>query len=235
MKKTEKHAYVYQVFESVSEGYDRANERISLGLQRHWKRMLTDRLIDSLPAGSSMLDICCGTGDIAIAAAKGRPDVTVTGADFSPAMLEIAKKKGAGIPNLHWEQADAMQLPFTDQSFSAVTISFGLRNTPDYEQVTAQMSRVLKPGGYIYCLDSFVPDSALILPFYQLYFKYIMPLIGGGRKHLKEYRWLWLSTKRFLHKKELARMYRNCGLEKVGYKSRMFGACVMAWGRKPKN
>jgi demethylmenaquinone methyltransferase/2-methoxy-6-polyprenyl-1,4-benzoquinol methylase len=175
MKGTEKEAYVFSVFEKVSEGYDEANDRISLGLQKQWKKMLTDRLADSLPSGSGMLDVCCGTGDIAIAAAKGRPDVSVTGMDFSPAMLKIAGEKGKGIPNLHWERADAMHLPWEDNSFSAVTISFGLRNTPDYEQVIAEMYRVLRPGGYMYCLDSFVPDIPVVLPFYRLYFKWIMP------------------------------------------------------------
>ena len=233
MKGTEKEAYVFSVFEKVSEGYDKANDRISLGLQKHWKKMLTDRLEDSLPPGSSMLDVCCGTGDIAIAAAKGRPDVSVTGMDFSPAMLQIAKEKGEGIPNLSWERADAMHLPWEDNSFSAVTISFGLRNTPDYEQVIAEMQRALKPGGYMYCLDSFVPDIPFVLPFYRLYFKWVMPMIGGGFRHRKEYRWLWLSTKGFLRKKELARMYRRAGLTKVGFKTRMFGACAMVWGRKP--
>lgn len=234
MKQTEKEAYVFSVFEHISEGYDKANDRISLGLQKRWKKMLTNRLRESLPQGGCMLDICCGTGDIAITAAKERPDVSVTGMDFSPAMLAVAAEKGRGIPNLSWERADAMHLPWEDNSFSAVTISFGLRNTPDYEQVIAEMQRVLSPGGYMYCLDSFVPDIPFVLPFYKLYFKWIMPLIGGGFRHRKEYSWLWSSTKSFLRQKELAGMFRRAGLAKVGLKSRMFGACTLVWGRKPK-
>lgn len=87
---------VYGVFQSISEGYDSANNRISLGLQNSWKKTLTDRLIENTPRGTNILDVCCGTGDIALKMADARHDIKVTGIDFSPAMLEVAESKRGG-------------------------------------------------------------------------------------------------------------------------------------------
>ena len=171
MAEYSKEQRVYGVFQSISEGYDSANNRISLGLQNSWKKTLTDRLTANTPRGTNILDVCCGTGDIA---------------------LKMA----------------------------------------DYEQVLREMRRVVRPGGYIYCLDSFVPDSPFIRPFYNVYFRHIMPMLGGGRKYRQEYMWLYESTQKFLHRGELERMYREIGLKAVDHKNRMCGACVLVWGRK---
>ena len=88
-----KEQHVYDVFQSISDGYDHANNRISLGLQKSWKKMLTDKLIANTPRGTNILDVCCGTGDIALKIADARHDLKVTGIDFSPAMLEVAENK----------------------------------------------------------------------------------------------------------------------------------------------
>ena len=125
-----------------------------------------------------------------------------------------------------------MNLPFEDNCFEAVCIAFGLRNTSDYPRVLHEMKRVTKPGGYLYCLDSFVPECVLIKPFYTLYFRHIMPLLGGGILHRKEYLWLYHSTKHFLTRKELKKLFVRKGIQKVQDKNKMFGACVLVWGRK---
>lgn len=232
MQSKSKAEYVYQVFESVSSGYDRANRRISLGLQGRWKEMLITRAAEYLPHKGVFLDLCCGTGDIAIAAARKRPDASFTGADFSESMLAIARKKSKGLKNVHWEKADAMDLPWDDGTFDAACISFGLRNTSDYRKVAAEMVRVVKKGGFVYCLDSFVPENILVLPFYKFYFRFIMPVLGGGIRHNREYRWLYQSTQHFLRASELKRLFQRAGLSDVECKSRMFGACSMVWGFK---
>lgn len=232
MHETEKEEYVHGVFETIASGYDSANRRISLGLQDSWKKMLTDRLVGYIPFRTRFLDLCCGTGDIAVSVARQRPDVKVTGADFSRSMLCVARRKGRGLENVRWRQADAMHLPYPDETFDAVSISFGLRNTPDYRQVVSEMRRVVKKGGYIYCLDSFVPDCRLVIPFYRLYFRYIMPVIGGGKKYKSQYRWLWKSTQMFLRRGQLEELFRNVGLKNIASRSRMFGACSLVWGRK---
>lgn len=229
-----KHERVLQVFQSISFSYDKANSRISLGMEKRWKRLLTDTLLSRVEDGGSVLDVCSGTGDIAIALAGRRPDLKVVGLDFSTAMLEVAKEKGSGFPNVAWKKGDAMHLPFPDGTFSAACISFGLRNTSDYARVLGEMTRVIQPGGWVYCLDSFVPDSLLIRPVYEFYFKVMMPLLGGGFHHHQEYMWLFESTQKFLRKDQLLALFQRTGLEKAGFESRMFGACVLHQGQKPR-
>jgi demethylmenaquinone methyltransferase/2-methoxy-6-polyprenyl-1,4-benzoquinol methylase len=223
---------VYDVFQNISTNYDRANNRISLGMQNSWKKILINILKKNTPHSVPVLDVCCGTGDIALSLARARRDLDVTGVDFSPAMLREARKKGKGQKNIHFIQGNAMELPFADESFAAACISFGLRNTADYEQVLREMRRVIRPGGYLYCMDSFVPDSPVIQPLYRIYFRYLMPLLGGGHKYRKEYMWLYESTQKFLHCGELQDMYRDIGLHAVRTKKKMCGACVLIWGQK---
>lgn len=226
-----KERMVYGIFERISQGYDRANARISMGMHRRWKRMLTDRLAQTAPAGGSLLDVCCGTGDIALEAARRRPDLEVTGLDFSPAMLREAEGRSRDLSNVQFVCGSAMELPFPEGRFPAISISFGLRNTADYSRVLGELRRVTAPGGMVYCLDSFVPENRLVRPFYRLYFRYLMPLLGGGGKERASYRWLYESTEQFLRREELEALFRTVGLTGVGSESRMFGACVLVWGR----
>ena len=218
---------VYQVFEHISEGYDAANNRISLGMQKSWKDTLIRAIAKDRPRNAALLDVCCGTGDIAIAAKEARPDLKVCGLDFSPSMLEVAKRKSEGMKDVVWMEGDAMQLPFTDAFFQAAAISFGLRNTPDFEAVLREMKRVITPGGALYILDSFVPEKEWVLPFYKLYFRGVMPLIGGGSSHRQEYQWLWQSTESFLRESELTKLLKDIGMKRVGHKEFMYGAAVL--------
>ncbi len=240
MADTKKQERVLAVFENISDSYDRANDRISLGFQKSWKDMLIRRIGKDVPKDGKFLDVCCGSGDIALKTAAARPDLAVTGLDFSPAMLRTAGRRldeqkadpRGGIPNVRFVQGDAMELPFEEESFSGSGISFGLRNTADYGRVIREMKRVTEKGGMIYCLDSFVPDSRLVRPFYRLYFRFVMPLLGGGRRFHKEYMWLYRSTQEFLSRREAEELFRSCGLTQVTSRCRMFGACVLVSGRK---
>lgn len=234
MDSAAKQKKVFHVFEEIAENYDAANERISLGFQRSWKRMLLRRVMRHTAAAdrTGFLDVCCGTGDITVALAEQNPEAAVTGIDFSPAMLEVAKRKGRKLDNITWLCADAEKLPFEDNVFQAATISFGLRNTTDYRKVLTEMIRVVRPGGWIYVLESCIVDNPVIRPFYMAYFCGLMPFIGGGRKHFREYRWLWQSTEKFLRQKDLLTLFRKTGLRSVTSRSRMFGACVLVEGQK---
>lgn len=223
---------VYQVFESISANYDAANTRISLGLQDRWKKQLVREILGRTRPTDRLLDVCCGTGDIALALAAARPDCRVDGIDFSPAMLEVARRKGCGLGNLVFAQGDAMKLPFPDGTFQAAAISFGLRNTACYGQVLGEMERVLKPGGTLYCLDSFVPDGAAVRPFYRFYFRRLMPLFGGGYRYRREYRWLWQSTEDFLRKKQLTQLLEQTGMRGGSCRSYLFGACALHMAQK---
>lgn len=224
--------HVHGVFESIAGGYDAANDRISLGMHRMWKRRLEDVAVAAC-AGSEpgmVLDVCCGTGDITEQIARAHPELLVVGLDFSAGMLDVACRRVAGLHNVVLVEGDAMELPFDDGVFDAAVISFGLRNTPDYERVVRQMARVTRAGGMVACLDASVPDAAFVRPFYRLYYKYIMTLLGGGVRHHGEYEWLYESTQRFLSKAGLAALFGRVGLEDVAVRSFMCGAAALHTG-----
>ena len=229
---------VYRIFEEIAGRYDSANVRISLGMQRLWKKMLADRLFKDVGSMSEkaprILDLCTGTGDIAILAARRRPGWKVTGLDFSPAMLERAAEKGAKYRcrNVLWTEGDAMAIPYPDGTFEAVTISFGLRNCADTGRVLQEIARVLKPEGVLLCMDSFVPSNKAVRPFYRIYFRFLMPLLGGGGTHRNEYIWLQESTEKFCTPEELAQLMRESGLKKPRIYRRMLGACVLLETKK---
>ena len=226
---------VYRIFEEIAGRYDNANIRISLGMQQMWKKMLADRLVRDVDKSFAstvsprILDLCTGTGDIAVFAARRRPGWRIIGLDFSPAMLKIARKKGKkyGCRRIRWVKGNAMALPYPDRTFHAVTISFGLRNCADPGVVIREIERVLKPGGILLCMDSFVPGSKAVKPFYRAYFRFLMPFVGGGRTHRKEYLWLQESTEEFCSPKELAQLMQRSGMKRPAVYSRMLGACVL--------
>ena len=222
----DKEKHVYNVFEAVAGGYDSANARISLGLHLRWKRAAADFVLTAVPPDGRVLDLCCGTGDIAALLLESRGDISVTGLDFSPAMLAVACERFSGDSRVALKQGNALALPFEDASFDGAVISFGLRNTSDYGRVLAETARVVRPGGLVCCIDSFTPGSKLVRPFYALYFTRLMPLLGGGTRHRREYLWLSRSTGDFIPARELSLLMREKGLRKVKEKRYMMGACV---------
>lgn len=222
MNKEEK---VYSIFQKIAKNYDAANDRMSLGMQKDWKKHLTDAVEKNVSAGSA-LDVCCGTGDIAVALSK---TFKVSGLDFSPAMLDIAKTRSGEVS---WVLGSAMELPFEDDSFDACSISFGLRNTADFGRVLSEMKRVVRPGGFVFVLDSFEPEKGFVFPFYKLYFKHMVPLIGGKNEYTEEYRWLNRSTEEFLSPKELSDLMRSLGLKDPETEKYLFGACCLIYAQK---
>ena len=229
----DKRSYVYGVFQSVASGYDKANARISLGLHKRWKGSAVSTLCAGLPARPRILDIGCGTGDMLLLIAQEAPDAELVGLDFSPNMLEQAQERCKDLGTLALVQGDAQGLPFADESFDGVSIAFALRNTTDYGAVLAEARRVLKPGGTLVCIDSFVPANVVVKPFYHLYFSVLMPLLGGGIKHWKDYRWLSDSTKQFVTVRQLCDLMRSQGYDNPQHKTFMFGACACVSGKRP--
>lgn len=225
---------VHGVFESIASQYDAANDRISLGMHRYWKRVLENKAVSTCSKGADragmVLDVCCGTGDITKAIASANPDVFVVGLDFSASMLDVARKRTQGLDNVELVEGNAMELPFDDDTFDSAVVSFGLRNTPDYDQVVSEMARVVRPGGIVACLDASVPDNAFIQPFYQFYYKHVMTFLGGGFKHHSEYEWLYESTQAFPRKAELEQIFYRAGLKYVTVRPFMCGAAALHVG-----
>ena len=234
-KHQEHNRRIIQLFSDISEGYDRANDRLSLGLQKKWKESLVDVALARLPTEGCLLDVCCGTGDILEAVAKARPDIRATGLDLTEPMLEIAQARVKGLDNVRLVSGDAMHIPFPDGEFDLVTVSFGLRNTPDYMCTLKEMARVLKHGGWLLCLDASVPDNPVVRLGFKIYFGLFMPIIGGGIRKTAEYRWLNESTWSFPRKDKLRGMLEAAGLTETGYKGFMLGSCALHWGKRLEN
>jgi ubiquinone/menaquinone biosynthesis methyltransferase len=166
---------VHDLFAAIAPRYDLINDLQSLGLHRWWKRRLV-RLAHPQP-GERAIDVCCGTGDIALALhARG---ATVIGLDFSDAMLTVAaRRQRPETTGLEWRQGDALHLPFPDASFDLLTMGYGLRNVADFDAALAEIIRVLRPGGRCLILDFGKPDHPIWRACYYAYLRAIVPLFG---------------------------------------------------------
>lgn len=225
---------VHHVFEKIYDNYDSMNSIISFKRHKAWRRDVMKRM--NVSAGTSALDVCCGTGDWAfsLADATGKKG-KVIGIDFSSNMLSVAeeKNKSSQYENISFVQGNAMDLPYEDNSFDYVTIGFGLRNVPDYMTVLKEMYRVVKPGGKVVCLETSQPTMIGFRQGFYFYFRFIMPLIGRlFAKSYKEYAWLHESAKGFPDKKKLKEMFLEAGFSRVQVKSYTGGVAAMHMGMK---
>ena len=201
---------VRSMFDRISPVYDAMNRTMTMGLDQRWRRAAVAAIVRP---GDRVLDICCGTGDVAVAAlrAGGR----VTGLDFSERMLERARRKSAEV---EWVQGDALALPFEDDSFDAATAGFGVRNLDDLERGLVELRRVLRPGGRVAILEITRP-SGLLAPFYRLWFDGLVPLLGRLLPGGSAYTYLPASVRRFPGPEELAGLLRAAGFEEVRWKT----------------
>ena len=170
-------AKVNDLFAAIAPRYDLINDLQSFGLHRWWKRRLVN--LAALGLGDRALDLCCGTGDVAFALA--RQGVEVKGVDFSEPMLAVARQRGAacGPGGPEFVCGDAQQIPFPDDHFDVVTVSYGLRNLASWERGLEEMMRVSRRGGRLLVLDFGKPDNALWRSLYFGYLRLFVPLFGG--------------------------------------------------------
>lgn len=171
---------ISSMFDDISGKYDKLNHILSFGADRAWRRGLVRELSRRIEAtgrtvsNTKVLDLACGTGDLSALLSKS--GFNVVGGDFSPQMLLKAKAKN---PNIEFVSADAENLPFEDNSFDAVTICFGIRNFNDRGKALAEIGRVLKPSGILAIAEFSIPERYMWKKCYTLYFKYVLPTIGG--------------------------------------------------------
>lgn len=229
MKQQTKRERVHNVFQNISDHYDKMNAIISFNRHRAWRKDVMKRM--KVERGKKALDVCTGTGDWALALAEAVGDKgNVIGLDFSENMLKVAEEKLAktSLKNVSFINGDAMDLPFPDNSFDYVTIGFGLRNVPDYKRVLKEMHRVCKPGGQVVCLETSQPTLFGYRQLYYFYFQHIMPLFGKiFAKSYDEYAWLNESAREFPGKEELKEMFLNVGFKEVKVKSYSGGVAAM--------
>ncbi len=208
---------VRSMFDRIAPVYDLMNRVMTAGLDQRWRR-LTVRAV--VRPGNRVLDACCGTGDLAVAAKAGGAR-EVVGLDFSPRMLERARRKDGAI---EWVEGDVLELPFEDASFDAATVGFGVRNVADLERGLAELRRVLRPGGRLGVLEITKPRGPLKV-FYRLWFDVLIPLAGKILPGGKAYTYLPASVRRFPGPDELAALLRAQGFAEVTYR-RLGGGIV---------
>src|SRR5213080_4461936 len=166
-------ARVRQMFGGIARRYDLANHTLSCGIDFYWRKRAANAVASWRPC--KILDLATGTGDLALALQKKLPDAEITGVDFLPEMLELARHKGVQ----HVVLADAMRLPFADGSFDCVTIAFGLRNLENYSAGLTEICRVLNTNGHLLVLEFSLPSTPILRAAYRFYLHRCLPLIGS--------------------------------------------------------
>jgi demethylmenaquinone methyltransferase / 2-methoxy-6-polyprenyl-1,4-benzoquinol methylase len=209
---------VQRMFDRIAPVYDAMNRVMTAGLDQRWRRATVRQAVRP---GDRVLDACCGTGDLAVAARKAGAG-EIVGVDFSERMLERARRKA---PELEWVQADVLALPFEDASFDSVVVGFGVRNVEDLEAGLRELRRVLRSGGRLGILEITTPRG-LLAPFYRLWFDRIVPLLGRLLPGGAAYTYLPASVRRFPGPEDLAELLGACGFGGVEF--RLFAGGIVA-------
>ncbi len=232
----EKKTYVRAMFSNIARRYDFLNHFLSFGLDYHWRRKATGIVKLHLKdvAVPHILDIACGTGDLAFELLKQIPNAKITGIDLAEPMLEIFRQKTREQKAfIEIAEGDVEALAFSDNSFDAVTIGFGTRNFPRLEVAFKEISRVLKPGGIFVNLELSKPRSFPMKQLYGFYSHMIMPAIGKlFSKNNEAYTYLPDSIDRFPEREEIMKMLHEAGFAKTEWRDLTQGIVTMHVGRK---
>lgn len=227
---------IRQMFSAIAPRYDFLNHLLSLNIDRNWRRRAIRLLRGSLGRpGSLCLDLCSGTGDIALEMLRqGAPRAIAS--DFSHPMLRLNLEKLQrcdALERIRLIEADALNLPFASNVFDGLAIAFGLRNLESAENGLREMHRVLKPAGQIVVLEFSKPTNALLNSLFQFYFFNVLPRIGSFvSRHDQAYSYLPRSVRDFPDQVQLAGMFVACGFEKVGYLNLSGGIAAIHYGSK---
>jgi len=228
---SERAEYVQGMFARIASRYDLMNRLMTFGQDRRWRREVIRRAV--LPSQESiLLDLGGGTGDLGFEALRQNPTTIPIEADFTLEMMRIGQNR-SDISSLRWSAADALNLPFADNTFDAVVSGFLLRNVIDLHQALKEQYRVLKPGGRIVCLDTTRPQMNPLTPFIRFHMRVIIPLLGrliSGQGDAYEY--LPNSSEGFLTGEELAAQMVMAGFDQVGFRRFNVGTIAIHWGMK---
>lgn len=227
---------VRQMFGEIARRYDLLNHLLSLGIDRSWRRR-TVRLVPPDEGGGPVLDVCSGTADLALAYWRASRTVRVVGADFCHPMLTIGRKKcdrAGAVQRVQLVEADALQLPFPDDTFQIVCVAFGLRNVNDTDRGLREMARVCRPAGRVAVLEFSTPRLWPLGAVYGWYFRRVLPRIGQLLANSRQaaYNYLPASVGQFPQDEALAERMRAAGLTGVEYRPFTLGVCTLYVGRK---
>lgn len=223
------------LFDDIAPGYDRLNRVMSFGLDIGWRKRLAKMLMGK--DYHSILDVCAGTGDLAIELHQTLgADVHVDGLDFSAEAVRLGQRKVAELKlsdKIRIIEGDAADLPYANDTFDALSIGFGLRNIQDRQKALAEFRRVVKPGGEFLCLEVSQPPK-ILAPFYYFYMLLVMPLIARIMgANVEAYRYLGRSIRAFPGAKKLAGLIEAAGWQDVSYIRLGLGSVAIHNARKP--
>lgn len=215
---------VRAMFDRIARVYDVMNSVMTAGMHHRWRQRAAD--LAQLQPGARVLDVACGTGDLALElAGRVGPGGEVVACDFSEGMLDLARKKAAGFDSRHpapvapvrFEWANALELPYADDEFAAATVGFGVRNFADLERGLRELARVVRPGGHVVVLEMTTPTRPPLSWFFRVWFDRVVPVLGGMAGDSDAFTYLPSSVRRFPGPHELAATMDRCGLRAIRY------------------
>ncbi len=231
MASTNKGAYVRDMFAQIAPKYDRANRVLTAGMDERWRKRAIAQL--DPPLAGTILDLCCGTGDVVFHLLRTDPSLSVTGIDFCEPMLAGARKRASHLTQQHprFIEGDVTALPFADRAFDGATMGFSLRNVVDIDGVLCEVRRVLRPGSRFVNLDVSKAPNKLWKRCFDLYFYGVVPFVGGlvgGSK--QAYRYLPQSLTHHPNADALCERFKGAGFADAGYIPLMGGAIAIHYG-----
>jgi demethylmenaquinone methyltransferase/2-methoxy-6-polyprenyl-1,4-benzoquinol methylase len=225
----ERGEYVQDMFTRIAHRYDLMNRLMTAGQDAEWRKLVIRQA--GLKPASRLLDLGAGTGDLAREALNQQPKARVVAADFTLEMMKVGQRNGS----LPWSAADALRLPFGDNTFDAVVSGFLMRNVGDIQQALKEQYRALKRGGRIVILDTTKPKRNLLSPLIWLHMHVLIPLVGGLLSGFRDaYHYLPDSTEGFVTAKELTVRMAAVGFKRINFEILMFGTIAILWGVKEK-
>ncbi|MBI45639.1 MAG: bifunctional demethylmenaquinone methyltransferase/2-methoxy-6-polyprenyl-1,4-benzoquinol methylase UbiE [Candidatus Marinimicrobia bacterium] len=229
-KGEEKKKYVKQMFNDISKTYDLINILSSFGIDRYWRRSLIRHI--NLSHNSKLLDVATGTGDVAFGFFK-KYNCSIVGVDIAKNMIELAKIKANKYNgNIDFFEGDAEKLTFSNDSFDALTISFGFRNLGSYDTALSEFYRVLNQNGKIAILEFSKPKSFWFAPIFNFYFNKVIPLIGSLLSRKDAYLYLPESVDYFLTRQDVCSKLKTAGFKNISYIDYTFGVATLYIGEK---
>ncbi len=231
---------VGEMFDSIAPAYDFMNTAMTGGLHRYWRnralRMAGKLLGDRMPG--KVLDVACGTGDVAFRLHKIYPQALITGLDLSPGMLRIARDKltvmdESAREHIDFTEGDSLALPYKDDTFDLVTVAYGVRNFERLQDGYREMRRVLKPGGVLCVVELSEPSSSPVKALYRLYSRHVIPFVGKMISHdSRAYSYLPESIAACPQRDAMTRLMSNAGFEYPEYKSLTLGVVTIYLAKK---
>ncbi|MBE0697415.1 MAG: ubiquinone/menaquinone biosynthesis methyltransferase [Anaerolineaceae bacterium] len=221
---------VQAMFRRIAPHYDLMNRLMTGGQDLAWRKMVIHWA--SIPPHGRVLDLGAGTGDLAREALRQKPECEVIAADFTLQMMLVGKQQHGGIQS--WSGADALNLPFPDNTFDALISGFLLRNVVDLQQALKEQYRVLKPGGRLVALDTTRPKPSLFSPFIRFHMRQVIPFLGGLLTGSRDaYVYLPSTSENFLWAEDLKTKILAAGFEQALFKRLMFGTIAIHRAKKP--